>query len=160
MIYLQTELRVVDHTLFQQLWSLYESVQEYKQNQERLSETNSECSSISYSLENTLETIPDYKEHVYENEKFHQHIYENQSVFERQASNSSGYYSGSSKEENVYEPVYLEPKCHTGAGKSKEKCGRSISMSSLSNQRKNSNNKAKPSRFSGIFTQTTYESSC
>ena len=93
----------MDRSLFRQLWSVHESIQEIKQSHDKLSETNSECSSIAYSGDGQLDPIQDYKEPVYENEVFHSRIYENYNALSRMSNQVK------SEEEDIYEPVYLRP---------------------------------------------------
>ena len=98
----------MDRSLFRQLWSLYEGIQEMKQIQDKMSETNSECSSISCNTEGQLETIHDFREHVYENETFHSHIYENHAMAIAMPADATKH-----DVESIYEPVYLKPQCHS-----------------------------------------------
>ena len=153
----------MDCQLFHQLWAVYDSIQEHKQSYlDRLSETNSECSSVvSYNLDNQLETIPDFQEHIYVNENFHQHIYENQSFHENHGQSSSL----CGKEENMYEPVYVEHDtrgARTVEGAERrppDPKPRSVQRSSSRSSMAGSSS-GRSKRFSGVLTQTSYESSC
>ena len=158
----------MDKALLEEFYALHANIQEYKQVQEKMLDTTSEYSTGSYSFD--LDSFEEVKEPIYANEKFHSHIYENVP--------SKMHESRHQEKSKVHEPMYLQPQCHS---KPREKNHMSP-VTNLSNTssvrnidppgsqantvpavRKSSGQKSKKQsskRLSGVFSKTTYESSC
>ena len=99
----------MDMSLLCKLWGLNEAIQELKSHPTVASDTMSDCSSL---YENGVDGISTIEEHEYENELFHSQVYENIPSRGHTASPATtrGVIGGGrTTEDDIYEPVYLEP---------------------------------------------------